>query len=160
MFEVDLLEFLNNATLGKITIGSSKHDVQEAFGTPVQLERWHPGHGIQPNAWIYSELFLGFRDENETVCVIGFCPRDSKTTGFGVGDQARLQARGIQFGMPIDQVDSILSELDAPSAEGSRWEHGFLVKYPSGTTMIFQSSDGSKPPTLVEINCERLFAQN
>jgi len=158
MFELDLLEFLKHATLGKIAIGSSKHEVQEAFGLPVMLERWHPGHGIQPNAWIYGTLFFGFRDDNETVCAIGFCPRDPKETEFFVGTQASAQTRGLQFGMPIDQVDSILSELDAPAAEGSRWEHGFLVKYPSGTTMVFQSSDGGKPPTLVEINCERLFA--
>lgn len=141
MRDISLIEFIETGRLGFIQIGSTKSDIRRVFGQPKHKTRWAAGQNMDPVAWEFDNLVIGFDIETEEVCIIEFC-RHKINQDPSVGHKATILNYGIKFGMKPDEFEPILESNDIYYKEKMGWdEYGWVLEYSSGVEVGFQEND-------------------
>ena len=143
MRDISLIEFIETGRLGFIQLGSAKSDIKRVFGQPKHKTRWAVGQNIDPVAWEFDNLVIGFDIETEEVCIIELC-RHKINQVPSVGHKAAILNYGIKFGMVPEDFEKILENNGIYYKEKMRWdENGWILEYSSGVEVGFQENDSN-----------------
>ena len=146
MRDSDLIEFIASGRLGYIQVGSTKEDVRRAFGDPKHIHAWMEGYVLNPIAWNFDDLYIGFNDKTELVAYIGIKPKSFKQIPAKTGGQ-NLVSHGLKFGIEIEQYEALVEPFDLYYTEKRQWDYdGWILEYPSGVGVWFQGQPGGKAP--------------
>ena len=146
MREFDIFDFISTGRLGYIEIGSTESEVRRAFGQPKHVEEWMKGQSINPIAWKFDDLLIGFNKETQLVAFIGLRPKGIKKVFANIGRQ-NLVSRGLKFGVEIEEFEQKLKSLELHCIEKKQWDyHGWVLEFSSGVEVLFQGISADNAP--------------
>ena len=151
MKQIDLIEFITEARLCSIKVGSTKSQVKRVIGKPAQYKKYTSEK--ENNSWLYNDLRIEFDKSTNLVTSIGFFCKVPRFPSIG---KTIIETHNIKFGMQVEDFELLMK--DANHKESKMFQnvkyqsdyYGWELEYKSGVALYFSGeSDGVAP--LVEI---------